>query len=73
MIGKVIAHMRKSSGMKQGELAKEVGIALSTLSGYEIGNSQPNFAMVDKIAEACDFQIVFRDKNSDEEIEYKLD
>jgi len=70
MIGKIIAYMRKSSGMKQGELAEQVGIALSTLSGYETGNSQPNFDMVNKIAEACEFQIIFKDKNSNEEIEY---
>ena len=72
MIGRIIAEMRRASGMKQGELASKVGIALSTLSGYETGNSQPNFDTVNKIAQECEFELIFRDKNSGEEIESKV-
>lgn len=68
MIDKLIKHMRKVSGHSQMELAKKVGIASSTLSGYEIKNAMPNFDIVEKIANACEFDIVFIDRNNGEKI-----
>ncbi len=40
---------RKNSGMTQTQLAEALGIAKSTLSGYENGSSEPSIAMSGKI------------------------
>lgn len=71
MISKLIKFMRLSSGYSQEQLAKRVHLASSTISGYEIGNSMPNFDTVENIANACDFEIAFFDKNSGERITKK--
>ena len=61
-------YMRVSSGISQAQLAKKLGIGQTTLSGYETGSSNPNYDMVEKIAGVCDFEIVFIDKISGENI-----
>ena len=71
MVGKIIRYMRVSSGTSQIELAKTLGIGQTTLSGYERGFSMPNYDMVEKIADICDYEIVFVDKNSNEPITAK--
>lgn len=43
---------RKNVGMTQSELAEALGIAKSTLSGYENGSSEPSIAMSAKLIEA---------------------
>ena len=68
MIGKRIKQMRVSAGFSQAELSKNLGIAQTTLSGYETNLSMPNYDMVEKIATLCEFEIVFLDKNSEETI-----
>lgn len=62
----LIRYMRESGGFSQRELANRLGIAQTTLSGYETGYSEPNFTLVKKIAEICDFEIVFFDRSSNE-------
>ena len=64
MLGERIRKMRKAAGFNQAELAERLGIAQSTLSGYETSFSLPNYSMVEKIATICEFDIVFLDKNS---------
>jgi len=68
MLGKIIRYMRLASGHSQLELSKKTGIAQPTLSGYETAFSIPNFREVEKIAGACDFEIVFVDKHSGEKV-----
>lgn len=68
MINEVIRKMRTASGFTQKQLSDKVGVALSTISGYELGVNQPTFSTVMKIAAACDFDIIFCDKNSGENI-----
>lgn len=58
--------MRESSKMSQIDLANELGIGQTTLSGYERGYSKPNYEIIERIAEICDFNIYFNDKNSNE-------
>lgn len=43
---------RKSAGFTQSELAEILGIAKSTLSGYENGSSEPSVAMSAKLIKA---------------------
>ena len=60
----LIRYMREASGFSQKDLANRLGIAQTTLSGYETGYSEPNFTLIQKIAEICDFDILFLDKTS---------
>ena len=69
MIGEHIRKMRTAAGFNQMELARHLGIAQNTLSGYETGFSMPNYDMVEKIAALCDFEIVFVDQNSTEALQ----
>jgi len=66
MIGEKIKQMRIAAGLSQVILAQKLGVAQSTLSGYETGFSMPNYDMVERIAELCEFDIAFVDKNSEE-------
>lgn len=68
MVGQIIRKMRVAGGFTQFELAQKVNIAQTTLSGYETNNSIPSFNIVYKIADACDFEIAFIDKNNSEAI-----
>lgn len=45
-----IAEVRKNMGMSQKELAKKLGVAASTLNGYEKGKHKPTPEMFGKIA-----------------------
>lgn len=67
MIGKMLRYMRVSKGINQTELSKELNIAQTTLSGYETHYSNPDFDMIERIAEICDFEIIFRKKKTHEE------
>ena len=67
MIGKMLRYMRHSSGLNQTELAKNLNIAQTTLSGYETQYSNPDFQMIDRIAKICGFEIIFRKKKTHEE------
>lgn len=66
MIGKMLRYMRVSNNMNQTELAKKLNIAQTTLSGYETHYSNPDFAMIEKIANICGFEILFKKKDSNE-------
>lgn len=68
MINKIIKKMRTSNGFSQKQLGDKVGVALSSISGYELGLNQPSFKTVLKIAQACEYDIMFIDKNSGEKI-----
>lgn len=68
MVGKIIKFMRLKSGYKQKEVAELVGLQQNSFSDYERGSTAPSFETVLQIAEICDFEIVFIDKNSGEKI-----
>lgn len=42
---------RKRAGLSQRELAKELGLAYSTISMYEVGKREPNFETEELIAD----------------------
>lgn len=58
---------RMAAGMTQAQLAKEVGVAKSTLAGYETGNSEPDLAKMEKIMEALhvDANYLWQDEAND--------
>lgn len=67
MIGKMLRFMRIDKGLRQTELAKMLNIAQTTLSGYETQYSNPDFKMIEEIAELCGFEVVFRNKETKKE------
>lgn len=71
MISNILKYIRKSKKIKQDELAKKCNVAISTISGYETNYSQPNFDMIEKIANICDYEIQFVNKNTGEIITTK--
>ncbi|MCL2694727.1 MAG: helix-turn-helix domain-containing protein [Clostridiales bacterium] len=68
LLGKRIKQMRIAAGFSQAELAARLGIAQTTLSGYETGYSMPNYDVVERLAKICEFDVIFLDKNSAEKI-----
>lgn len=68
MIGKILKYMRKEKNLNQTQLAKKLNIAQTTLSGYETKYSNPTFEAIEKISNICDFEIIFRNKYTKEEI-----
>lgn len=66
MIGKMLRYMRCSKDLKQSDLAKKLNIAQTTLSGYETHYSNPDFAMIERIADLCGFEILFKNKETEQ-------
>jgi len=67
MIGKMLKVLRSEKGYNQTKLAKILNIAQTTLSGYETNYSNPRFDTIESIAKACDYEIIFRKKSTNEE------
>ena len=59
--------MRNSSRLRQSDLAKRLNIAQTTLSGYETHYSNPDFDMIERIADICGFEIIFRNKETNQD------
>lgn len=59
---------RLAAKMTQAQLAKEVGVAKSTLAGYETGNSEPDLAKMEKIMAALhvDANFLWQDETFDQ-------
>ena len=62
MIGKILKTMRRESNMSQEKLSKLTYIGRSTLSDYEREKTDINFDNIEKIAKACDYEVVFISK-----------
>lgn len=66
MIGKILKTMRRQKNFTQEDLAKLVYIGRTTLSDYEREKTDVNFETIEKIAEVCDYEVLFvnkKDKN----------
>lgn len=71
MIGKILKYIRKEKKLNQKQLASIINIAQTTLSGYETNYSNPTYEVIEKIATTCDYEIIFRNKITKEEITTK--
>lgn len=49
--GKVLRRLRKQDGLTQSDLGKALGISYSTVSMYERGEREPDFEMLEIIAD----------------------
>ncbi len=71
MISDILKYLRKSKKLKQSVVASIANIAVSTISGYETNYSQPTFEMIEKIADICGYDIIFRDRKTEDEVTSK--
>ncbi len=71
MISDILKYLRKSKKLKQSEVASIANIAVSTISGYETNYSQPTFEMIEKIADICGYDIIFRNRKTEYEVTSK--
>ncbi len=68
MIGKIIKTMRRESKLTQEELSKKTYIGRSTLSDYEREKTDINFENIEKIANACNYKVIFVNKKDNTQI-----
>ncbi len=68
MIGKILKFIRTNRKYKQIDIAQKLNIGQTTLSGWERGFREPTFDMVLKIAKLCNYEIVIKDKATNEYI-----
>jgi transcriptional regulator with XRE-family HTH domain len=54
IIGKRIKRLRKSIGMTQKDLGEKLGLAISTISGYELGTSEPDIDTINRMSKIFD-------------------
>ena len=71
MISDILKYLRKSKKLKRSVVASIANIAVSTISGYETNYSQPTFEMIEKIADICGYDIIFRDRKTEDEVTSK--
>lgn len=58
-IGEKIKHARESMGLSQGKLAKEAGLAQSSISYIESGGKKPNIETISILAKALDLPVSY--------------
>lgn len=66
MIGKIIKTMRRENNLTQEELSKKIFLGRTALSDYKREKKNINFETIEKIANACNYEIAFinkKDKN----------
>ena len=66
MIGKILKTMRRENNLTQEDISKKAYIGRSTLSDYEREKTDINFENIEKIAEICNYEVLFvnkKDKN----------
>ena len=67
-IGNILKNMRNiNTKYSQKELGDILKVADTTISSYERENSQPDFETITKYARACNFDIKFYNKITNEE------
>lgn len=71
MIGTILRNIRKIRGLTQSNVGDELHLADNTISNYETEYSSPNFDTIKKIANVCNFEIQFFDKENN--IIYSVD
>lgn len=58
-IGEKIKHLRKSMGFSQGELARQSGLAQSSISYIESGGKKPNIETITILAKTLDLPVSY--------------
>jgi transcriptional regulator with XRE-family HTH domain len=71
-INKILKTIRTKKNLRQEDIAKIIGIQSNTYSDWERGRTQKiAFEDIEKIANICDFEILFQNKYTKEIITSK--
>ena len=66
-INKILKTIRLQKKLRQEDIAKIIGIQSNTYSDWERGRTQKiAFDDIEKIANICDYEIIFKNKNNNE-------
>ena len=66
-INKILKTIRLQKNLRQEDIAKIIGIQSNTYSDWERGRTQKvAFEDIEKIANICDYEIIFKNKFSNE-------
>lgn len=65
-----LKRLRKSKGITQAELAKDLGVSKSTISMYEIGAREPDFETLEALADYFNVDMNYLTGWSDDPINY---
>ena len=68
MIGKILKTMRRKTNLSQEQIGLLIGYAKNTISQYENGTRNPDFATIEKIANECGYEIYFYNKKTDDKL-----
>ena len=68
MIGKILKTMRREINLTQEDISKKTYIGRSTLSDYEREKTDINFENIEKIAEICNYEVLFVNKKDKSKI-----
>lgn len=68
MIGKILKTMRRENNLTQEDISKKAYIGRSTLSDYEREKTDINFENIEKIAEICNYEVLFVNKKDKSKI-----
>lgn len=71
MIGEVLKKSEKKN-LTQKELASKVNVDQTTVSGWERGYREPNFEDIASILKLCNYDIVFKSRETKEEVKLNL-
>lgn len=66
MIGKILRRIRRENDYSQEDVGKLSDISRSSISDYEREYSHPDFYTIEKIANACNYEIQFKNKKNGE-------
>lgn len=71
-INKILKTIRVNKKLRQEDIAKIIGIQANTYSDWERGRTQKvAFEDIEKIANICDYEIIFRNKYDSSELTSK--
>lgn len=71
MIGKILKYMRNTKKLSQFQLAKILNLSQQNISRYEKNQRIISFETIEQIANNCDYDIIFRNRETKEEITTK--
>lgn len=71
MIGNILKTMRRKSKLSQQDISKNTDFARNTISQYENEVIQPTFETIEKIANACGYEIIFINSNTKDKLTTK--
>lgn len=65
-INKYLIYLRRTNKLLQKEVAYKLGITTSAYGSYEKMQNSPNYDIVEKVADICDYDIIFVNRDTNE-------